>query len=81
MGKMIPGLKGKDLRNLTLWSLLSGATIDADLVTPYLPTVLSLKDQVNQFLASLSSHPKTAPWTSANSLFSFFIGINDIGRS
>lgn len=58
-----------------------GATIDANLVTPYLPTVLSLTDQVNEFLGSVASKPKSTPWTSADSLFSFFIGINDIGNS
>ncbi|KAJ6468521.1 hypothetical protein C8R47DRAFT_805640 [Mycena vitilis] len=58
-----------------------GATIDATLVTPYLPTVLSLTDQVNQFLAGAAKKPVTAPWTSANSLFTVWIGINDIGNS
>lgn len=59
-----------------------GATIDASLVQPYEPTVLSLTDQVNEFLnSSVASQPPTAPWTSADSLFSFWIGINDIGNS
>ncbi|TCD69386.1 hypothetical protein EIP91_007733 [Steccherinum ochraceum] len=58
-----------------------GATIDAKLVTPYEPTVLSLTDQVNQFLTGAASKPASAPWTSSNSLFSFWIGINDIGNS
>ena len=58
-----------------------GATIDASLVTPYEPTVQSLTDQVNQFLATVASKPATAPWTSSNTLFSFWIGINDIGNS
>ncbi|KAJ6582626.1 hypothetical protein DFH09DRAFT_1145651 [Mycena vulgaris] len=58
-----------------------GATIDAKLVVPYLPTVLSLTDQVAQFLAGAGKKPTTAPWTSANALFSVWIGINDIGNS
>ncbi|TFK33795.1 fungal cellulose binding domain-containing protein [Crucibulum laeve] len=58
-----------------------GATIDANLVTPYTPTVLSLTDQVNQFLNSVASKPASTPWTSSNSLFSIWIGINDIGNS
>ncbi|GJE94718.1 hypothetical protein PsYK624_108890 [Phanerochaete sordida] len=59
-----------------------GATIDASLVAPYEPTVLSLTDQVNDFLSSpVVSKPATAPWTSANAMFSFWIGINDIGNS
>ncbi|KAJ7624134.1 hypothetical protein B0H17DRAFT_963972 [Mycena rosella] len=58
-----------------------GATIDANLVVPYLPTVLSLTDQVNEFLAGAAKKPATSPWTSANSLFTVWIGINDIGNS
>ncbi|KAG8919297.1 hypothetical protein FRC00_011509, partial [Tulasnella sp. 408] len=55
-----------------------GATIDATLVTPYLSTVKSLTDQVNQWVANLGPKPSYAPWTSSNAIFSFFIGINDI---
>jgi len=58
-----------------------GATIDASLVAPYVPTVLSLTDQVNEFLNNYSSKPSTAPWTTDNTLFSIWIGINDIGNS
>lgn len=59
-----------------------GATIDASLVTPYEPTVLSLIDQVNEFLnSSVAGRPAAVPWTASNSLFSFWIGINDIGNS
>ncbi|KAG9126487.1 hypothetical protein FRC07_003233 [Ceratobasidium sp. 392] len=54
-----------------------GATINATLVAPYTPTVLSLVDQINIFLANKA----VAPWTGANALFSVFIGINDIGNS
>ncbi|CAE6424533.1 unnamed protein product [Rhizoctonia solani] len=54
-----------------------GATINATLVAPYTPTVLSLIDQVNIFLANKA----VAPWTASNTLFSVFIGINDIGNS
>ncbi|KAK0221164.1 hypothetical protein EDD85DRAFT_930316 [Armillaria nabsnona] len=58
-----------------------GATISADLVAPFDPTVLSLTDQVNQFLSSYASKPSTTPWNSADTLFSVWIGINDIGNS
>lgn len=51
-----------------------GATIDATLVTPYEPTVLSLTDQVNSFLANEALKPSYAPWTSTTAFFSFFIG-------
>jgi len=57
-----------------------GATIDANLVTPYTPTVLSLTDQVNQFLTGAALN-HAATWTSANALFSIWIGVNDIGNS
>ncbi|KAF1945313.1 hypothetical protein EJ02DRAFT_338781 [Clathrospora elynae] len=59
-----------------------GATVDTALVTPYAPTVLSLKDQVQaEFLPTYGSHPAFAPWTSETALFAFFIGINDVGNS
>ncbi|KAF5363206.1 hypothetical protein D9758_008373 [Tetrapyrgos nigripes] len=58
-----------------------GATIDASLVAPFDPSVLSLTDQVNQFLSGAASKPASAPWTSSNALFSIWIGINDIGNS
>lgn len=61
---------------------VGGATIDSALVTPFQPTVLSLKDQVTTlFLPHLASKPSFAPWTSTNSLFTFFIGINDVGNT
>ncbi|KZT23977.1 carbohydrate esterase family 16 protein [Neolentinus lepideus HHB14362 ss-1] len=58
-----------------------GATIDSALVQPYLPTVLSIVDQVSQFNEYLASKPAEAPWTSADSLFAVWIGINDVGNS
>ncbi|KAL5504557.1 hypothetical protein ACEPAH_7218 [Sanghuangporus vaninii] len=58
-----------------------GATIDASLVAPYDPSVKSLTDQVNQFLSGAATKPSTGPWMSDNALFSFWIGINDIGNS
>lgn len=59
-----------------------GATLDSALVTPYKPTVVSLKDQIEtQFLPRYGSHPKDVPWAAKDSLFAFFIGINDIGNS
>ncbi|KAK2464398.1 hypothetical protein APHAL10511_003546 [Amanita phalloides] len=58
-----------------------GATIDSKLVKPYLPTVKSLTDQVNEYMASFSDHPASVPWKTRNTLFSIWIGINDIGNS
>ncbi|KIK91347.1 carbohydrate esterase family 16 protein [Paxillus rubicundulus Ve08.2h10] len=58
-----------------------GATIDSALVPPYLPTVLSVVDQVFQFDEYLASKPTGATWNSTNSLFAVWIGINDVGNS
>ncbi|KAK6358259.1 hypothetical protein TWF730_007609 [Orbilia blumenaviensis] len=58
-----------------------GATIDANLVQPYASNVLSLTDQTNQFLTYYANKPASAPWSSSNTLFSVFIGINDIANS
>ncbi|TFK36385.1 hypothetical protein BDQ12DRAFT_755528 [Crucibulum laeve] len=58
-----------------------GATIDAALVPPFLPTVLSIVDQVSQFKQFLAPKPLGAQWQSSNSLFAFWIGINDVGNS
>ncbi|KAH7396653.1 hypothetical protein DE146DRAFT_44482 [Phaeosphaeria sp. MPI-PUGE-AT-0046c] len=59
-----------------------GATVDSALVTPYAPTVISMKDQVQtQYIPIYGSHPATAPWSAESSLFAFFIGINDVGNS
>ena len=59
-----------------------GATMDSRLVPPYLPTVVSMKQQVqNDFLPTYGNQPSFTPWASDDSLFAFFIGINDIGNS
>lgn len=58
-----------------------GATVDADLVTPYTSTVLSFEDQVDQFSASLASHPSYAPWTAQDATVAVWMGVNDIGNS
>ncbi|KAK0259867.1 hypothetical protein LTS09_005711 [Friedmanniomyces endolithicus] len=59
-----------------------GATVDSALVAPYLPTVLSLKDQVNtEYLPIYASHPAFFPWTSSDTLFAAFLGINDVGNA
>jgi phospholipase/lecithinase/hemolysin len=59
-----------------------GATVDAALVAPYAPTVVSVKDQVRtQFLPIYGAKPSSAPWSANDSLFAFFIGINDVGNA
>lgn len=37
-----------------------------------------MKQQIQVFLDTYSSKPSFAPWTDAESLFTFFIGINDL---
>ncbi|KAF2020915.1 carbohydrate esterase family 16 protein [Aaosphaeria arxii CBS 175.79] len=59
-----------------------GATVDSALVTPYAPTVLSLKDQVEKlYLPKYGANPSSVPWEASDSLFAFWIGINDVGNS
>ncbi|KAI4845835.1 hypothetical protein E4T44_05406 [Aureobasidium sp. EXF-8845] len=59
-----------------------GAPVDSTLVAPYLPTVLSVKEQVQkEYLPIYASHFSPVPWTSDDTLFTIFIGINDIGNS
>lgn len=45
-----------------------GATVNASLVPPYSPEVLSLIDQVAEFKQYLSPPPPSAPWTANNTL-------------
>ncbi|RDL40877.1 putative 1,4-beta-D-glucan cellobiohydrolase C [Venustampulla echinocandica] len=56
-----------------------GATVDANLVSSI--TTISLVEQVSQFTSSLSSKPSYAPWTSDNTLFAVWMGVNDVGNT
>jgi phospholipase/lecithinase/hemolysin len=59
-----------------------GATVDSKLVVPYLPTVLSLKDQIQgEYLPVYAIHPSFFPWQADDTLFATFIGINDVGNA
>lgn len=58
-----------------------GATVDSALVTPYLPTVLSLKAQIQTEFLPLYAADEVLPWKSSDTLFGIFIGINDVGNS
>lgn len=73
-----------------------GATVDGDLVAPYQPTVLSMKDQVHsEFTPGYTSHgnsdtdvsethpsaPDAPAWKGDDTVFAFWIGINDVGNS
>lgn len=59
-----------------------GATINSALVAPYLPTVSSVAEQIeNEWFPAYAQKPSTAPWTASDSLFAIFDGINDVGNS
>jgi hypothetical protein len=59
-----------------------GATIDGNLIKPWKPEVRSLTDQIlKQYIPTYGKKPASAPWSADNSLFAFFIGINDVGNS
>lgn len=59
-----------------------GATIDSNLVAPYLPTVLSINQQINtEYIPVYADQPSFFPWQSDNTLFAIFDGINDVGNS
>ncbi|TDZ60878.1 Acetylesterase [Colletotrichum trifolii] len=58
-----------------------GATVDKALVKPYADTVLTLRDQV-ETLFNASYAAKRAPaWKGADSVFAFWIGVNDVGNT
>lgn len=74
----------KDYNRSSLYSYnfaYGGATVNASLVKPYQSTVKSLIDQVQQFSNSIATKPSYAPWTSDNSLFGIWMGVNDVGNS
>ncbi|EKG10343.1 Lipase GDSL [Macrophomina phaseolina MS6] len=59
-----------------------GATVDTALVQPYAPTVLSLKQQIeDEYLPKYGAAGASKVWASDNTLFSVWIGINDVGGS
>ncbi|KXT02390.1 hypothetical protein AC578_172 [Pseudocercospora eumusae] len=59
-----------------------GATVDSALVPPYLPTVLSVKQQIqDEYQKTYASHPATFQWKANTTLFASFIGINDVGNA
>ncbi|KAK5560762.1 hypothetical protein LTR46_001070 [Exophiala xenobiotica] len=58
-----------------------GATVDAALVAQYLPTVLSLKEQVQTEFLPLYGTQQLASWKPDATLFAIFVGINDVGNS
>ena len=67
---------------LTYDFAFSGATVDEVLAPPYWSGVPSVRQQIQQeFLPGYAAHNATwNGWTGADSLFAFWIGINDIGE-
>jgi phospholipase/lecithinase/hemolysin len=58
-----------------------GATVDSTLVAPYEPTVSSIVNQVNDEWYPVYANRTAAKWTSEDTLFAIFDGINDVGNS
>lgn len=59
-----------------------GATIDSALVAPYLPTVTSVAEQIeNEWFPAYAAQSPVASWNSSDTLFAIFDGINDVGNS
>ncbi|KAI9657664.1 MAG: hypothetical protein M1821_002840 [Bathelium mastoideum] len=56
-----------------------GATVDTDLVVPFLPTVHSMKEQVEEIY--LPRYGSSRKWSSDTAWFAIWIGINDVGNS
>jgi len=53
-----------------------GATVNASLVTPYEPTVLSFIDQVAEFSSSVGKKPKGYKWTASNAAAAVWLGVS-----
>lgn len=45
------------------------------------PSVTSFVQQVSQFTGSVGYKPSYAPWTSENTLFTVWMGVNDVGNT
>lgn len=59
-----------------------GATVDTNLVAPYLPTVLSLQQQIeDEYVPNYTKSNASLRWKPHDTLFGIFIGINDVGNS
>jgi len=55
--------------------------MDSSLVAPYLPTVHSIKDQIKSYWFPTYSAKSKPVWTSKDSLFLVWDGVNDVGNS
>ncbi|KAF7959751.1 hypothetical protein EAE96_001360 [Botrytis aclada] len=60
---------------------VGGATVDNNVIPSITNGAKSLVEQTAIFTANLAPKPSYAPWTSANTLFAVWFGINDIDLS
>ncbi|KAB8296449.1 hypothetical protein EYC80_009190 [Monilinia laxa] len=60
---------------------VGGSTVDNNVVPSITSGAKSLVEQTGIFTANLGPKPSYAPWTSANTLFAIWFGINDIDLS
>jgi phospholipase/lecithinase/hemolysin len=75
-------VKYNELQLLMYNLAYGGATVDSALIAPYLSTVLSVAQQVEDgFFPTYGGSPAIAPWKASDTLFGVFIGINNVGNS
>ncbi|QSZ37335.1 hypothetical protein DSL72_009433 [Monilinia vaccinii-corymbosi] len=60
---------------------VGGSTVDNNIIASITQGAKSLVEQTAIFTANLASKPAYAPWTSSNTLFAIWFGINDIDIS
>ncbi|PBP27640.1 GDSL-like Lipase/Acylhydrolase [Diplocarpon rosae] len=66
---------------LLSYNFANGGAITSDkILGPFEPVVPSFVDQISTFTTNLAPRPSYARWTSADSLFGVWIGINDVGN-
>ncbi|KAL9072669.1 MAG: hypothetical protein Q9157_005003 [Trypethelium eluteriae] len=58
---------------------VGGATVDSDLVPPFLPFIPSMKQQIEDRYLPIYGSP--SKWNPNTTLFAIWIGINDVGNS
>lgn len=60
---------------------VGGSTVDNNVIPSITSGAKSLVEQTATFAANLGPKPSYAPWTSSNTLFAIWFGINDIDLS
>ena len=75
-------VKYNESKLLTYNLAYGGATINSALVAPYLPTVSSVAEQIeNEWFPNYAAQDPAVKWSSEDTLFAIFDGINDVGNS